>query len=419
MKRLVEAGLYGAGLIEVSTPELVRRYNSCLEQLGIDGTKLERFRIDCVGWSPEVAKEKGSDLYLSHGIPNQLAVILTPDQRKKPIYFPFNSFERRMVDTFFSKFEAEIADITATNAISLEIDQGLSSFETPQDLLLIDHVTLRVSTDGNLMAAANEQKLLVEKFLEEKEAWFDRNLRQAIIQDGVEHGDLRERKIEIPDMLFDDLRSFYSEAFDGVFVIRTDPGIPDLLVFQNKELLGKRPQKNVFWVQDPKLLDALVEFGILEINFPWFREHPGEINYKLECLAADALCSNDLTLNFSKLTPSQRRRMLLDIKKTMPSTYFELERVRKMLDKGVYPEMGDLSRGVKLVLFHPSGNLPAWYRTVIWQLLCRITQHDPLRLYIGHKNRFFSLFETWPDSKQAWAVEVLTRLYVPTSKRRS
>jgi hypothetical protein len=202
----------------------------------------------------------------------------------------------------------------------------------------------------------------------------------------------------------------------GVFVIRTDPGIDDLLVVQEKEALGagKRIPKNMLWISDPKLVDRLLDTGLLDINFEWFRENPKDLDYKMECLAVDALASTDDGIDFGKLTPILRKKMLVGIRNKMPSTYFELERLKKMLEqKAALPDREDLSRETLLTLIHPSGNLKPWYREVIWQIICRLTQYDPLRLYIADRNRFFAAYETWPASKQAWATNLIKRLYKP------
>ena len=418
MDRLKSAKLFGAGLIEVDTPVMVGRYNSCLEQLGIAPTALESFSIDCVGWSPEIAAEKGSPLYLSHGIPNQLAIILTPDQRKRPIYYPFNSFERRMVDAFFKRYGKEIADITATNAVAVTMDQGISDYGSPMDLLLVDHVYIRASTDGELMGAALGQKTLVHRIMTEKESWFDPKLRSATIDSAKKYGDLRQRRIEIPAMRFDDLRSFYSEAFQGVFVFRTEEEKDDLLVVQNKDVLGKRMPKNVFWMQDPKLVDRLLDEGIFDIDFEWYRNNPAELEYRMECMAADALCSCDPKLSYSRLSaPAKKKKMLEVTKAGQPSAYFKVERVRKVLEREDDISWDNLSLETKLALIHPHGDLPPWYRAVVWQLICRLTQYDPLRMYVTDKNRFFDLYQTWHESKREWVSETLARLYRPHSTR--
>ena len=58
MNELERTGLFGKGLITIESPELVRRYNACLEDMGLPATKLKKFSIDAVGWSPEIAAEQ-------------------------------------------------------------------------------------------------------------------------------------------------------------------------------------------------------------------------------------------------------------------------------------------------------------------------------------------------------------------------
>ena len=84
---------YQQHLVEVSSPALVKRYNAALESLGLKPTKLSSFHLDGRGWSPEIANEQTND-YLSHGPANALAIILSPDQRDKPLYAPSTSFDK-------------------------------------------------------------------------------------------------------------------------------------------------------------------------------------------------------------------------------------------------------------------------------------------------------------------------------------
>lgn len=412
---LLKAGLFGAGLVDVATPALANRYNNCLAMLGIEPTSLAKFRIDGVGWSPEVAQERSNNNYLSHSFANPYAVVLTPDQRRKPVYFPFSSYDRRLMDVYFSQFESAVADITSTNGLVLDIDHGMSDFASPMDLLLVSHVIVRSSADGGLLETAASQKELENRLMNEREAWFDPVLRKAIMESARQHGDLCIRKLAIPEMVFSDLRSFYTEAFGGVFVIRTEEGKDDLLIVEEKpviEGMGKRPPRNVFWVYDPRLLDKLND-GIVDVDFEWFRTHLDELDRKLEYLAADAVCTNDPELEYCALTPAQRRKTLVAIKKKMSPAYAEIERLKKLLEKGAQPNKSDLSPETQLALLHPHGSLPKWYREVVWQLICRITQYDPLRLYITDRNRFFQLFQSWPRSKQVWAAQFVAAKYVP------
>ena len=93
MEKLKAAGLFGGALVSVSG-SLITRYNGCLAMLGVTPTKLERFTIDGMGWSPEVAEEKGENYYLNIGEANSNAIIITPEQKDKPVHMPFHSFDQ-------------------------------------------------------------------------------------------------------------------------------------------------------------------------------------------------------------------------------------------------------------------------------------------------------------------------------------
>ena len=95
MQKLIKANLYRSESISISG-KLIERYNKCLLKLGFTETKLEKFTIDGVGWSPEIAEEKGESFYLNNGEANTHAIIITPLQKGLPVYNPFHSFEREI-----------------------------------------------------------------------------------------------------------------------------------------------------------------------------------------------------------------------------------------------------------------------------------------------------------------------------------
>src|SRR3989339_1543427 len=157
MKKLLDAGLIGKGLIMINQPALVSRYNSCLKAIGKEPTNLSVFMIDGQGWSPEIAKEKQDRMYLSNGEANQYAFILTPEQRGQPNYFPFHSFTRPLLEAFWKNFNKEIGDITTTSALILDLNQGLSHYTSPLDLMVVDSISLAAFTNDGLQDGAKEQ----------------------------------------------------------------------------------------------------------------------------------------------------------------------------------------------------------------------------------------------------------------------
>jgi hypothetical protein len=65
MNELIQAGLFGRGLIRIEDPTMVARYNACLQDMGLSSTDLTSFQIDRMGWSPEIAAEAGDSYYLT------------------------------------------------------------------------------------------------------------------------------------------------------------------------------------------------------------------------------------------------------------------------------------------------------------------------------------------------------------------
>jgi len=417
MQRLVEAHLFGAGLIDVDTPVLTGRYNDCLQQLGIEPTELQKFRIDGMGWSPEIAVEKNNNFYLSSGIPNHLAIIISPDQNKKPIYFPFNSYDRRMMEAYFQEYGRAIEEITRTVCIGLDIDQEITQYASPKDLLLVDYIIIR-SIAGQLMETAREQRELVAKFNEEPLAWFDKNFRGQIIRNAKNYGDLRFRRIEVTDMRFDDLRSFYTRAFGGVFIIRDIIDESNLLVIEEEKLAStcNSIKKDIcYWLNEPELITYLRKENLIECNLIWYQSNLKNLENIKDWMIIDAICQDDPSLDYSKLNPASRKRRLINARQLMPEAFSELERLILRLEHGHIPLASDLSPELQLILLRPIEEQRMSSKRVLWQLIGKLQKlfTDPLILYTYDKEDFFQQYQKWPESKKACVVHILQRQYVP------
>ena len=156
MQKLKQANLYRSELIPVSG-KLVERYNKCLVKLGFTPTKLTSFFIDGVGYSPEIAEEKGSTMYLNNGEANPHAIIISPLQKGKPVYSPFHSFDKEMMQQVFRIHGDKINDITRDSAICLDFDQNIDAFYEPLDVLKYDKVSINFHLIDNLNKVQKEE----------------------------------------------------------------------------------------------------------------------------------------------------------------------------------------------------------------------------------------------------------------------
>lgn len=411
MERLIKAKLFGAGLVDIDTEVLVLRYNECLEELGIHPTTLQSFRIDGMGWSPEIAQEKNNLFYLSAGIPNQMGIIVTPKQRNRPIYFPFHSYDKTLFEEYFKRFYREIIDITSWRGVALDIDQELTSLGSPLDLRLVDSIVVK-STTGKLEEIASAQKACVANLLEDEKAWLSQKLRAELVRLAKPYGDLRNRYTAIPEMNFGKIQSFYTRAFAGVFVICTQEN-NKILLLEDKAIAESLSQEaQVFHIHDPKALRALSEIGLIEIRPAWYQSYPQVLSYLKESLTAEILCYSDPQINYAELNSMQKKQLLTALPTSKRDVLHELERFIKQLQSNTSAKLKRLSSELQLLLMRPNRELPLNEQQVLRQYLHRLIQIDIIQMYADDKNFFFEQYKKWPESKRAWAVEKITDDYL-------
>ena len=393
-------------LVRITSPALVKRYNDALTELGLAPTSLTTFQIDGSGWSPEIAAEKGERYYLTHGLANSFAVILTVDQRGSALYAPVMSFERPLMASYYARFAAEIADLTRETALQLEFDQGFSTYVSAQNLLRVESVTVR-SNAGGLGAVAAEQAKLVAKFRDEPLAWFDTALRRRIVDSAKTHGDLRARRLGIPDVVFEETANFYTPAFGGVFVLRSRSGNAYLIMESETEYEALTSKRHAVYLRDPELLEHLQAENLVEIDLAWYRTRPDALRQKREFLLADLFFEHDPETDFAALTPPQRKGRLLELQSEVPETLLELEYLITKLERGDRVRPEQLSPDLTKLLLRPHETVAGHQREVVQQLLLRLEPRDVMELYKVDRERFVELFETWPEAKQRWVMGVL------------
>lgn len=422
MERLVKIGLYGNGLVPVRTPRLIERYNQCLQEIGIEPTGLSGFDIDGMGWSPQVAQEKNNLYYLAHGDANPFTVILTPDQRGKPVYFPIHSFDRDMMSVFFTSALSEIADLSTDTGMWLDLDNGISEYASVADILFLDTTTIRVHTAGPLREAVRIQQRLSERFVKEQDAWTSEALRKEIIESATAYGDVRARKINVTDTVYTHPLNFYIhlKQFGTVYIFREGPQIKvPIIVTEDPSFKPdlKRKQADVFSLKDDVLPAYLLDVGLAEINLDFYREHIQYLLDYYEMILIDVFVNEYPDVRYVSLNDAQRKKYIVALDKKLPEVFFELERLVKMLQSSRASGKYKVSRSLSHILMRPSSHLDAKYQDVVWNLFGRMGFLGPLMLYTYDKNLFFAMYKEWHENKKEWASELLHKFYVPWAAR--
>ena len=266
MQKLKDANLYRSELIPVSG-KLVDRYNQCLLKLGFTQTKLKTFSIDGIGWSPEIADEKGDQNYLSNGESNPHGIIISPLQNNKPVYLPNHTFDREMMQQVFKSYGKKINDITRDSAICLDFDQKIDAFYEPLDVLKYDVIHINFHFMNNLYHQQKEQLALIEKF-KQGHNFIDEDIQAELLASAKTYGDLRQRDLDMPPLDFK-VNSFYTQAFGGVYVLRDF--ISPIVVFEDMKWYKEAIKDTlhdvfIFHISQPELMEKLRDHIIISYD---------------------------------------------------------------------------------------------------------------------------------------------------------
>ncbi|MCI5157751.1 MAG: hypothetical protein D3906_04795 [Candidatus Electrothrix sp. AUS1_2] len=417
MKLLKEKGLHGNGLLRISSALMIERYNSALISMGFQPTGLKRFSIDMFGWSPEIATEKKCLSYLTHSPANPMGIIISIHQRHAPIYFPYHSFDRAMISAFFDRFTSEIMDITTTDALCLDLENGVSAYSGLEDLLLVDSFILRAETPRGLLAGAKKQRQLVADFLRSDSHWEKKEKRLELIDSSKKYGDLRQRRVIISDFGYRDIDIFYTEALGGVYVLKK-PSVDEqkktvFVICKDPEQINsfkgtEESDMQVLPIDRKNLLRDLRKAHFFQLDMKEYQNRPELLEYKKELLLANFICTQEESCSgWSEL---KKKNFIALHANEIPPLFFAIERLQKHLAVG--KRFRDIPLSVELInyLTVPHKRIPAIYRPALENFLSELDPSDPVRLFKYNKQRFYEEYKKYSACRKQWVAELVELL---------
>lgn len=410
MDKLKVANLYLSELIPISG-KLVERYNLCLEKLGIKPTKLNEFSVDGIGWSPEVAEEKKQLNYLSNGEANQHGIIISPQQKGKPVYLPFHSFDRDMMKEIFKAYGTKINDITRDCAICIDFDQGIDAFIEPMDVLRYKTIDVKFQLINNLDKKQKEQLQLIEKF-NSGNNFIDEDLHNELLESAKKYGDLRNRDLNLEPIKFS-TDSFFIKAFGGVYLLRGEDFISDILVFEDETWYREAIKNTVYGglmyqISQPELMEKLRDHAIIEVHLAEEVKTPRYQRIKKVLFAKflkDTAHPVKEILDDNMLFKSYLNKLDIASLKRVNGLEMYLERLERSNEYKV-EDLVDVD--MYNALHKPHSSLPTSHQDLIWQLLVNISALDVLYFYWYDKEQFYKTYQTWDESFKDWVIEVIS-----------
>ncbi len=408
MDKLKTANLYRSELIPVSG-KLVERYNKCLVKLGFTKTKLKAFSIDGMGWSPEIAEEKEELHYLNNGDANPHGIIISPLQKGKPVYVPFHTFDREMMQHIFRTHGDKIKDITRDCAICIDFDQNIDVFYEPLDVLKYTTVSIGFHLINDLIKKQEEQLELVKTF-NRNHNFIDETLHEQLIDSAKTYGDLRHRDLSLPRLQFT-ANTFYTKAFNGVYVLRDF--ISDIVVFEDEKWYKEAIKDTnyevlIYHISQPELMKKLKSHDIIECNLEKVVNTPryerikkfemAQYLKKAQHPIKDILIDPILYKSYLNKIDIEARKKVMSVERYLEK--LEVSNQYKIADI-VDPKMYD-------ALHEPHSSLEAKHQDLIWKLLVNVSAKDMLYVYWYDKEAFYNSFKTWDESFKDWTIEVIS-----------
>lgn len=408
MQKLKAANLYQSELIPISG-KLVARYNKCLVKLGFDETKLKSFSIDGIGWSPEIAEEKGDMHYLNHGEANPHGIIISPLQKGKPVYIPYHSFDREMMKLIFATYETKINDITRDCAICIDFDQQIDAFYEPLDVLKYDTFHINFHLINELYHVQKEQFQLIDKF-KSGNNFIDEDLHQQLLDSAKKHGDLRHRDLELPPVKFK-TNSFYTKALGGVYILRDF--ISEIVVFEDKESYKQAIKDTIhevliYHIEQPELMEKLRDHLLIECDLEkvvktthyervkkmMLKNELKEVKHPIRDILDDKVLFRRYLNSIDAKALKRVNGVEIYLERMERSNAFK---IHDLVDQKFYD-----------ALHQPHSSLDAKHQDLFWKLLINVSPKDVLFLYWYDKEEFYRTYQTWNDSMKDWVIATIS-----------
>ncbi len=378
--------------------ELVEHYNRALMLKTGKQTGLTEFRVDKRGESPEIEEELGQN-YLQTEAAHRFMIAVSPNQRSTRLIHPEFSFDDRVIDFLYEQFFPQISLVTRVDGMVGELDDGVRTYHTVEDLLLLHHVHVELHTESYFLRKARRLQAAVDNLRQHPNLLTHDDAAYVKAMCGliVEVGDVQGYNLS-PVSLTKEVGSFYTRLFDGAYVFRAGGGTIGIHRPGTKPKLPVNPVPDrdvdktvVFYGDETQTPDE----GPNAIFFPlsnvqevvgylilsgYARFSPELADKRLDQLDDQRLLG--LSYPVSHMNRAERTRALTDTREHVQESYIELRKLRVALAKGTQfsEAINHASPEVQAMLLEPV-KAPGNPAHVVTNLLTKLVPFDYAGLY--------------------------------------
>jgi hypothetical protein len=208
-------------LLTIDEPHLIERYNRALKAFDVKPVKLDTFRIDMTGFSPEVADALGDEDYLDPKRVNRRFIILSPEQATLSVVHSSFSNTRDLMLDFFESNRRVLYALTIKDVVYGEIEDSVFEVDDIDDLLAIEQVEFKIGTHENLTEKTNQLNFMIDKLLKEPDAWRDDAMLHEMVEIVKQTGDIRDNAL-VPEQVIFRHETFWANHFGGTYVFNDE-----------------------------------------------------------------------------------------------------------------------------------------------------------------------------------------------------
>ncbi|WP_226779643.1 DUF6638 family protein [Oceaniglobus trochenteri] len=407
MKRLIEKGLMFGGLIEVSSPALIERYNRALRQLTGKQTALSDFHIDLSGYSPEIGEELGDHRYLNANGCNRQFILLSTDQKHAPLLNMAFSTSRPILVEFIEANESELFALTARDAVAGELANSVFEVSRPARLFDIRKIVVEADTTQSHVADARKLAEKIDEFRTREDGWWDDVLIAEMIGLAKHTGDVTRNPVTLKRMEFDH-GNFWTSHFGGSyvfhkvekpFVVTATP--PAFTVDDGvKVMVTGMDQPNT--IARALEQNALVEPIVKARNV----DAAAILRQKMDFILIDAAATLDVDL--AGATRADLRAVARKLGRALPDAFQGLADLLRWVEGGgSWPRI----TSEHPAYFYTFRAAAGPDRDLVNMLLAELAPLDVRQLFICHKELFYRLYGAWSDQRRQYVADFLEREY--------
>ncbi len=393
-------------LVEVSSPQLIERYNRALKHLTGKQTALKDFHIDISGYSPEIGNELGDDLYLNPNGCNRQFILLTTSQKSAPLLNMKFSTARGILQQFIETNESQLFALTARDAVAGELQGSVYEVSSAAKLLDIRQITIEADTIGGHVADAEKLTKLIDRFRGEPDGWRDDVLVADMIELAKKTGDVTRVPISLPAMTFQQ-PSFWTSHFGGLYVFR-DVKFPAVISTAPRETLGTMPISPVMditsrnqiaeWLERNGLVEPIVQARGMDAA--------GVLRQKMDFVLVDA--ADALNIEIGDARRTELRKVAYRLGESLPDEFLGLAALLRWVEgAGDWPRITSEHKAYFYTLRAATGP----FRDLVNMLLSELSPMDGRQMFIVHKELFYAQYTTWSERKRQYVADFLEREY--------